>query len=138
MKMTTSQAQAAIFGAMMKHNGDRDAAAAELGKSIRTFYRELGRFEMYDILERCGWKRNAGPPRRKASGMVLTLRSGIIRYLKTHTGPLDYGKLTVFLFGIDAPDKRKVVFTEIDALVGLRRVELVEETGAVRVLPDLT
>lgn len=123
MKMPKEVAQKLMFEALFKHDGDRAAAAKELGVSLRTFYRHLGDYDMYPMMDRLNWTKNPGPPRGEPKGSSV-IRMRIMAHIKKHRGKVDYGKLAEELYGSDTTAHRQRVYSALEAMKKLGRVRL--------------
>jgi hypothetical protein len=121
MKMPKEKAQALMFEALFKHDGDREAAAKEMGISPRTFYRYLSKLDMYPILDRLGWTQNAGPPRGEPKGSTV-VRARILVHIAKNNGFIDYGQLAEEIYGEDTPNHRQRLYSALEDMKKRGRV----------------
>jgi hypothetical protein len=126
MKLPKETGQKLMFEALFKHDGDRAAAAKEMGISLRTFYRYLQTYDMYPILDRLGWTANAGPPRGEPKGASV-VRHRILAHIKKNRGAIDYGALAMELYGGDTAKERQRIYSALEDMRNRGRLELKDE-----------
>lgn len=89
-----------VLDALVKHKGDREAAAASMGKSFRTLNRYIHDLNLFDEMEKLGLIKKAGPPRNEARGTSMRWTK-VQRHIKKYRGEIDYGELAVDCYGVD-------------------------------------
>jgi hypothetical protein len=136
MKLPREQAQKVIWDALFKAEGNREKAAELMGVSPRTFYRYLRDHEMYPIMDRMGWTSHAGPPRGEPKGSSV-VRMRILAFIKAHRGVVDYGKLSVDIYGEDNPTTRQRLYSTLEQMKSAGRVAMDEETGRWSIVPQV-
>lgn len=106
-----------IFSAMLEYNGDRPKVCKALGISMSTLYRLFNQYRMHEIIERCGWKKQPGPPHGKRSATNTVIRNLIQKAIKA--GAKDVHSITLGVYGDDTPELRERVFS----VLGSMRIE---------------
>ena len=104
-----------VWEALVQTNGNREAAAAHLGKSLRTLNRYIHDLDLYAEMDKAGLMRNAGPPRGVERGVSLR-ELVIVEYIKDHKGDIDYGELATDMYGEDTPRRRSSVYTALSEM----------------------
>ncbi len=126
MEPTKARAQQDIFNAMLKHDGNRARAAKELKVELRTFYRYISKYEMHQILQRCGWHQHGGPPAGLKTSELDLVKSLVIAYILRHQGKVDLGKMTREIYSEDTATSRTKLFASMGELRRMGRLEFDE------------
>lgn len=140
MKTTHEQARSARKSALLLTDGDRAAAADKLNISERTLFRYLGKYKMYDIIERCDWGQHKAL-RGNVEAMTkrtreVVLRASAAKYIRSVKGNVDYGDLTRAIYGKDDPEHRQKMQQLITYMMRHGQVAVNESTGRMTLLTD--
>lgn len=106
-----------VWNALVKAKGDRAKAAALLGKSERTVARYIHDLNLFDEMDKAGFMRHAGPPRKSARGTSIR-QDKIFRHIKKNKGQVDYGELATDMYEADNPTTRQRVYIAMGELKG--------------------
>jgi len=104
-----------VWEATVKHEGDREKAAAELRISVRTYNRYLDDYNLYPDMDKAGYIKRRGPPRNSEGGTSMR-KEAILRAIKKYSGELDYGELAIDLYGADTDDLRQRCYSALNDL----------------------
>lgn len=122
-KLASDDLRKEVWDALVKHEGDREKAALQIGKSLRTLNRHIHDLNLYPDLDKAGFIRNQGPPRGVARGTSLR-ETQIIRHIKKNHGEIDYGALAFDMYGEDNDKTRQRVYTALNELKGKGKIAL--------------
>lgn len=111
-----------VWDMLVKHGGNREATAKELGKSVRTLNRYIKDLNLYPDMDKAGFIHHAGPP-READIPVPTKSERIIAYIRE----VNYHALCLELYGSDSRDVRTRLFVALNKLKADGRIGKDEE-----------
>lgn len=105
-----------VWKVLQKYGTDREGAAKELGISFRTLGRRLEKFNLYPDMDKAGLVQRRGPPRKGREPMWKQRAEKIKEAVKEMDGVMDYGRLSIGLFGEDSPRCRQMIHIEMNQL----------------------
>lgn len=86
----------------------------DLGVSTRTFYRYIERLNLWEELEKRGWAKSGGPPRKGTGDVPREAR--IIKYIDKNYGEIDYKELAGEIYGGSLPRDIQNTYTALSEL----------------------
>jgi hypothetical protein len=113
----TDELRKEVWDALVKAKGDREKAAALLGKSERTLNRYIHDLNLFADMDKAGMIKHAGPPRNAERGESRR-QEVIFKHIKKNKGQVDYGELATDLYGDDTPKTRQRVYIAMNELKG--------------------
>lgn len=112
-RLASDELRKQVLDALVKHKGDRDAAAESIGKSFRTLNRYIHDLNLFADMEKLGLIKKNGPPRNAERGTSVRWEK-VQKHVKKFKGEIDYGELAIDLYGVDNEVMRHRLYSALN------------------------
>lgn len=113
--MASDDLRKQVWEALVKTKGNRPKAAELLGKSERTLNRYIHDLNLFEEMDKAGLIKHAGPPRRAERGTSIREQK-IVAHIKKYGGEVDYGELSLDMYGMDNDKTRQRLYSAMTEL----------------------
>lgn len=125
MKLSAETQRKVVMDALLRADGDRQKAAEDIGVSFRSINRYIKDLDLYPFIDKMGWNKHKGPPRTGAGTPVIRMR--ILAHIRKHAGSINYGELTMEIYGADGRPERQRIYSALTQM---------QENGQIRIEGD--